>query len=192
MGVIPDFISTPCHGDRRTRTPMRVRSGATVFSPARNKRYLDFAPKSGAPLDMTRVVGGATLYSGSHHRSEHLHRLPPLLRKILPVGISQRDQPLFHCATPLLQLRFACDCEVDILMHFEVHQSRAVLLIGETFKNVVLVLRNTMSELAGDPDIQHAPGNALHDVHVIGVVLHAYMIRDVPPFLCDAAHVFLC
>jgi len=80
-------------------------------------------------------------------------------------------------------LLLADDGLADALELFPIDQAGCVVVIGEAFVLVGLVLEDTMAEVFGHPDVESAAGCALQDVHVEDVFAHANKPRHKVPRL---------
>ena len=67
---------------------------------------------------------------------------------------------------PTLELLFAIDCLVNIIVRFPVKKALDVVVIGETFDAVELMLECSLVQIARHSDVEYA-GEAAHDVHAV-------------------------
>ena len=102
----------------------------------------------------------------------------PPCSQILPSSIELRDQPQFLFSSPALQLLFARDRFVDVIVALPIHETDRVVLVRKSFVVVRLVLEDAPVEIVGHADIEGSPGTALEDVDVIAMVVgHASKLR---------------
>lgn len=95
---------------------------------------------------------------------------------IEPVWVLALDEAQFPCAIPFLHLLFAQDGGLDVVGDFIIHQMVEVVFLGETFHAFLLVLMNTLYQVAGEADLQGAVALIGEDVDI--ALFHIYCVTS--------------
>src|ERR1700687_5653702 len=82
----------------------------------------------------------------------------PARSQILPSRIESRDQPQLLFSSPALQLLFARNRFVTVVVALPVHETYGIVLIGKTLVPVHFVLENTAVKIVGHADVEGPPG----------------------------------
>ena len=109
----------------------------------------------------------------NEHRSRGTLRfcLIPVGCQILPARVLAFDQPHFLFATPALQLFLAINCVSYVVEAFPVYEACAIVVVGETLKSMVLMLRHPLTKVVGHAYVQSSARVALHHVHVVDALV---------------------
>ena len=98
-----------------------------------------------------------------------------MLTQILPTRIRRIDQSDFLGSRPSLEFFLTTDGAKNVVVSLKVHEIVTVVFLGKAFERAVLVLRNSVLQIARHADIQHSRA-AAHDVHGIAVFLHVAVL----------------
>src|SRR5690242_9577152 len=72
----------------------------------------------------------------------------PLCCQIFPCRVFLSDQPFFLRSIPAFQLFLTINCVRNVVVRLEPNQTMAFVLFAETFKDAVLVLPNSLAQIA--------------------------------------------
>ena len=95
----------------------------------------------------------------------YTHTLHQIIVKIPPFGVGAADQPRLPGARPVLNILFALDCGHDVLVPFDLDQSRQFIAAGELAADARSVFVCAACDVVGDADVQRAIRPVGHDVN---------------------------
>ena len=95
-----------------------------------------------------------------------LHPVVPVFAQIKPLRIHRLDQHNLLFPAPTLELLFAIDCLVNLIVRLPIKKPLDIVVIREARNTVKLVLECPLVQVACHSDVECA-GNAAHDVNTI-------------------------